>query len=65
MLDIFGAQPYRAVALFDLFPAWLRFLAERQLLDADQHNRILHELDGLVDGVCQVLSPTPRTLGCS
>ena len=46
-----------------LLPAWLRFLAERQLLDVD-HNRTLHELDGLVDGVCQVLSPTPRTLGC-
>lgn len=55
LLNIFSSQPHRAAALFETLPAWLRFLAERGLLDADLHERTLHELHGLVDSVCQVL----------
>lgn len=35
---------HTAAALFELVPAWLRFLESRRLIDADQHAKTLKEL---------------------
>ncbi len=56
LLDLFSSQPYKAAAMFELIPAWLRFLETRELIDADQRGRTLHELDGMVADMILVWS---------
>ena len=55
LLSFLSSQPYRAAALFEMLPAWLRFLEARELIDADQRVRTLRELDGLVPDLIKVL----------
>jgi len=55
LLNFLGSQPYRAAALFEMLPAWLRFLEARELIDADQRVRTLRELDGMVPDLIEIL----------
>jgi hypothetical protein len=43
-LDFMSAQYHNAAALFEVIPAWLRFLQSKQLIDDKQHARTLEEL---------------------
>jgi hypothetical protein len=47
LLNFINPQYYKATATLELIPAWLRFLASRQLVTADQHQQTLAELRGL------------------
>jgi len=47
LLSFINPQYYKATATLELIPAWLRFLASRQLITADQHQQTLAELRGL------------------
>jgi hypothetical protein len=49
-------QPYRAAALFELMPAWLRYLAQNELLDAQQQQRSLREVEALRDSMIEIWS---------
>jgi hypothetical protein len=39
-----SGQYYRAAALFQAMPAWLRFLETRRLIDAGTRSTVAHEL---------------------
>ncbi len=47
LLQFLFAQPYKAAAVFELAPAWLRFLESRGLIDTTQRAATLAELRGL------------------
>jgi hypothetical protein len=47
LLQLIFAQPYKAAAVFELAPAWLRFLESRGLIDAPQRAATLAELRGM------------------
>ena len=54
LLRFFSSKPYRAAALFEMLPAWLRFLEARELIDTGQRDRTLHELSSLVPDLIKV-----------
>ncbi|HSN73569.1 MAG TPA: hypothetical protein VL334_00605 [Anaerolineae bacterium] len=47
LLNPVSPRPHRLAALFEMLPAWLRFLESRGLIDADQHAQSLSELGDL------------------
>ncbi len=47
LLNPFSPRPHRLAALFEMIPAWLRFLETRGLIDAEQHAQTLDELGDL------------------
>jgi GGDEF domain-containing protein len=47
LLQLIFAQPYKAAAVFELAPAWLRFLESRGLIDAPQRAATLADLRGI------------------
>jgi hypothetical protein len=47
-------QFYEASALFELLPAWLRFLAKYNLLDQKVHEKLLQSLNYLKDPLIQI-----------
>jgi hypothetical protein len=49
-------QPYRAAALLELMPAWLRYLAKNGLIDAEQQQRSLEEVSALRGGMVRTWS---------
>jgi hypothetical protein len=57
MLSLIGSQPYVAAALLELTPAWLRFLAERNLLTPEQHAAALDDLRKLVAEAAPIWAP--------
>jgi hypothetical protein len=59
LLNLFSWQTYKAAAIFELLPAWLRFLESRGLIDPQQHAKTLHELDGMAADMVKVLSNYP------
>ncbi len=44
MLSIFNPQFHAAAALFQVVPAWLRFLESRRLIDADVRSKVVNDL---------------------
>jgi hypothetical protein len=44
LLGFMNSQYHMAIALFELVPAWLRFLEARGLIDAGQHAKSLEEM---------------------
>lgn len=54
-LHIFAAQPYRAAALFEMIPLWLRFLETHGLLDPAQREVELSEMRELAPDLLTVL----------
>lgn len=47
LLHFANPHPYRAAVLFELTPAWLRFLESNRLIDAPQHQQTLQDLKTL------------------
>lgn len=47
LFNFINPHHYKAAALMELVPAWLRFLESRQLIDAQQRQKTLNELRGL------------------
>jgi hypothetical protein len=46
--NFFHVQIYKVICLFEIIPAWLRFLETRGLIDAEQREETLHQLSGLL-----------------
>jgi hypothetical protein len=44
LLGFFNSLHHKAAALFELTPAWLRFLESQGLIDADRRRKIVEEL---------------------
>lgn len=51
LVSFLNYQPYRAVALMEIIPAWLQFLDERGLIDADSHVASLRSLRDIADSL--------------
>lgn len=51
LMNFIFPQRYKAAALMELMPAWLRFLESRQLIDAAQREKTLRGLRKLADGL--------------
>jgi hypothetical protein len=54
VLQLLNQMYYHATALFELLPAWLRFLESRHLIDATLRVQALRDLESLVEPLCQV-----------
>jgi hypothetical protein len=52
-------QYYTAAALFEIIPAWLRFLESRGLIDADQHSRTIENLRPLHTDLLKLMESYP------
>ncbi|MBT9149131.1 MAG: hypothetical protein DDT27_00553 [Dehalococcoidia bacterium] len=59
LLNFINPQRYKVAATFELLPAWLRFLESRQLIDAQQREKTLHELQGLAIELIKVWKRYP------
>jgi hypothetical protein len=53
LLGMMNQLYYRAAAVFEIIPAWLRFLELRGLIDAEMRARTLSDLAGLADHLCR------------
>lgn len=51
-------QPYKAAALFEMIPAWLRFLESHQLISAAAHLQSLRDLRALAPDLLKILRKT-------
>jgi hypothetical protein len=54
LLDLMNQLYHRAAALFEIIPAWLRFLETKQLIDAGARVRAIGLLAPLADSLCGV-----------
>jgi len=54
LMGFLSFQFYEASALFELLPAWLRFLAKYNLLDESVHEKLLQSLNYLIDPLLQI-----------
>lgn len=55
----YQAQPYKAAALFELIPTWLRFLQFCQLIDPAQQATVHAELKNIADNLAAYWSDFP------
>jgi hypothetical protein len=54
LLGFLNQLYYHTAAVFELIPAWLRFLESRHLIDAALRVQTLRDLESLIDPLCQV-----------
>ncbi len=54
MFQIWSPQPYRAAALMELVPVWLRFLQSQGLIDGEFRKRTVQELKPLADDLLKI-----------
>jgi SEC-C motif len=54
MFQIWSPQPYRAAALMELLPVWLRFLQSQGLIDEELCQRTLFELKPIADDLLKI-----------
>ncbi len=54
LMNFIFPQRYKAAALMELMPAWLRFLESRQLINAQQREKSLHGLRELASQLLKV-----------
>ena len=54
LCNIFNPQYYKVAALFELIPAWLRFLEARGLIDGSRREATLSELSGVRDDLLKL-----------
>jgi hypothetical protein len=54
LLNTWGPRLHKGAVMFELIPAWLRFLESRDLIDADQLVRTLDELADLVPHLADI-----------
>jgi Fic/DOC family N-terminal len=65
LLGFINPQWYKAAAMFELLPAWLRFLESRRLIDAEQHMKTYQEIEQLIPAMHRIWDrhpgdPNPR-----
>jgi SEC-C motif len=63
LLESLIPSPYKAAALMESAPAWMRFLESQQLIDADLCRRRLHDFEPIADNLIETLdrdSTDPR-----
>jgi hypothetical protein len=53
-MDFINPQWYKTAAMFELLPAWLRFLELRGLVDAEQHTKSHQDIEPLVPSLRQI-----------
>jgi hypothetical protein len=56
MLNMLGYRPHNAAALWELIPAWMRFLQTEGLIDAELRKRTLNDLKPLADVLLKIFS---------
>jgi hypothetical protein len=56
LLGFFNPQYYKAAALFESIPDWLRFLESRGLIDAKQRETTLRDVSGLAADLLKIWS---------
>jgi len=56
MLNMLGYRPHNAAALWELIPAWMRFLQTEGLIDADLRKRTLNNLKPLADVLLKIFN---------
>jgi hypothetical protein len=54
LLQLLNQLYYHTAAVFELIPAWLRFLESRHLIDAALRVQTLRDMESLVEPLCQV-----------
>ena len=54
MFQIWSPQPYRAAALMELVPVWLRFLQSQGLIDGEFRKQTVQELKPLADDLLKI-----------
>ena len=59
LLGMMNQLHHRAAALFEIIPAWLRFLELRGLIDAATRVHTLNELMPLVESLSRILASSP------
>jgi hypothetical protein len=60
LLNFINPHYYKAAAMMELVPAWLRFLELHQLMDAQQRRKILNELRGLDTELLKIWESHPE-----
>src|SRR5262245_40266533 len=55
LLESLIPSPYKAAALMESAPAWMRFLEWQQLIDADLCRRRLHDFEPIADNLIKTL----------
>lgn len=48
LLDFINPQQYKAAALFEMIPGWLRFLKLKNLMETTEQEKILNDLEKLI-----------------
>ena len=56
LLGLFNQLYYHAAALFEVLPAWLRFLESHHLIDAALRVQTLRDVDDLMEPLCNICS---------
>src|SRR5438093_4171390 len=56
LLGFFNPQYYKAAALFESVPDWLRFLESRGLIDAPQREATLRDVSAMAADLLRILS---------
>jgi hypothetical protein len=59
LLENLIPSPYRAAALMESAPAWMRFLESQRLIDADLCRRKLRDLESIADSLIKTLDRDP------
>ncbi len=59
LLESLIPSPYKAAALMESAPAWMRFLESQQLIDADLCRRRLRDFEPIADNLIETLDRDP------
>jgi len=59
LLESLTPSPYKAAALMESAPAWMRFLESQQLIDADLCRRRLRDFEPIADNLIKTLDRDP------
>ncbi len=65
LLDSLIQSPYKAAALMESAPAWMRFLESQQLIDTDLCRRNLRDFEPTADTLIEFLDQDPTDPGIS
>lgn len=60
LLGFINPQWYKAAAMFELLPAWLRFLESRELIDAEQRLKTYQEIEKLIPAMHRIWDRHPE-----
>ena len=60
LLGFINPQWYKAAAMFELLPAWLRFLESRGLINTEQQTKTYQEIEKLVPSIRHIWDRHPE-----